>query len=59
MLFDRQLQILVAEKQFVHYNIYKGIIGIPIKKILLLPALELYINRYRNLLGFHGNFVIT
>jgi hypothetical protein len=23
MLFDRQLQILVAEKQFVHYNIYE------------------------------------
>jgi hypothetical protein len=24
MLFDRQLQILVAEKQFVHYDIYKN-----------------------------------
>ena len=24
MLFDRQLQILVAEKRFVHYNIYKA-----------------------------------
>jgi hypothetical protein len=23
MLFDRQIQILVAEKQFVLYNIYK------------------------------------
>jgi hypothetical protein len=24
MIFDRQLQILVPEKQFVHYNIYKN-----------------------------------
>jgi hypothetical protein len=24
MLFDRQIQILVAEKQFVLYNIYKN-----------------------------------
>ena len=26
MLFDRQLQILVAEKQFVYYNIFKTIL---------------------------------
>jgi hypothetical protein len=24
MLFDRKIQILVAEKQFVQYNIYKN-----------------------------------